>query len=90
MVSTDTNNQVSVHAGKEKNSKVVENAVKDFKADRWHRVRITVKGNHVSVEQDGQPVIKDWVAGTLNESGAVGLSGFGGVEFMNVFVRELK
>jgi hypothetical protein len=90
MVSTDTNNQVSVHAGKEKNSKVVENAVKDFKADRWHRVRITVQGNHVSVEEDGQSVIKDWVAGTLNESGAVGLAGFGGVEFMNVFVRELK
>jgi hypothetical protein len=90
MVSTSTDNKVSVTGGREKNAKIVENAVKGFKPDQWHRVRITLKGNLLSMEEDGQSVVKDWVAGSLSRSGRIGLAAFGGVEFMNVFVRESK
>jgi len=90
LVSTATDNRVSAFGGKEQNSKIVENAIKDFKPDQWHRVRITLKANSLSVEQDGHSVIENWVAGTLNPSGKIGLSGFGGADFMSVYVRELK
>jgi len=101
MISASTGNKIVLIGAKEKpagapdtdanfNQKIIENAVKGFKPDQWHRVHITLKGNLVSVEQDGQSVIKEWVAGRVNDAGRIGLSGFGGVEFMNVFVRDLK
>ena len=63
----------------------------DLAAGQWNRFFVTVKGKKVSVELNGKTVIEEVEIDSLPERGPIVLQHPGtGVEFRNLFVKELK
>jgi hypothetical protein len=66
--------------------------VKDMKpAGQWNRFRVKVTGDLLSVSVNGKPALEDGQVRGVSAKGPIALFAEGGpVEFMNIFVRELK
>ena len=60
------------------------------KAGSWNRVVITVKPDRVSATIDGKPLVPPRGEGQAPRPGPITFKPAGGLEIMNVFVRELK
>lgn len=61
----------------------------DLPAGEWNRFVITARGNHVTVELNGQTVIQDLALPDLPASGPIALQHHGeGIEFRNIAIRE--